>query len=143
MITMRLGDDALAFLKNIGKVESRMTGAEITLPTDVAQGFVRRVREGIEQQTRGFAPLSPKYAARKKGDPRILVSTGAYLRSIRATARGKGQAVVEAGSVGAFHERGTSRMPPRPHWAPALMEMQVSPKVQKLIREVFRDLLGG
>lgn len=122
-------------------------------------GFVRRIEE---QQFHDFdiTPLSPRYAAwkAKRGlDPRILIRTGHYLRSIRTFEfEGKNgiqyrigfdsnavavdadghptsfplhrlAAVLEYGSVAAH-------IPRRRHWRPHLVEMKKrAPSVRKRI----------
>jgi len=106
------------------------------LSRQLAEEFADDLKRLIEQQAFAWVPLSSKYSRRKQMlrlDPRILIATGRYVRSIRPVQQPDGSWVVGIPPTplfpGSRHtlqdlarwlEFGTRNMPARPHWRPAM-----------------------
>lgn len=68
----------------------------------------------------GWPPLDPKTIARKRTGDSPLLETGALRGSIRTLVHNENEAeVVTDDPKAAYHEFGTSKMPPRPFMRPA------------------------
>ena len=105
------------------------------LSQEMAEEFADDLKEILQRQLISWVPLSSGYAKRKRMlglDPRILIATARYVRSIQATQLRDGTWIVavpeEPLSPGSKYtlrdlarwlEYGTRTMPARPHWRPA------------------------
>lgn len=88
--------------------------------------LVAEVRRSIEEQTLKVPPLTPRYKAEKtrKGmDPRTLVATREYLDSIKYIQTLGGARIECDEERKRLLEGGTSKMPARPHWGPAMARL--------------------
>ena len=90
--------------------------------------FVKELVRYVEEQQGSWAALSPgwqKYKALHGLDPRILIATGGYLRSIKLKVEGNKFQIVAEGheDIAKYLEFGTSKMPARPHWT--IIELQI------------------
>lgn len=141
MISMKLQADGL--VTKIRKMKSKYPEASDKAAMVLAEAFVTTVRKNIEGSKFPLAPLSVSWTAQKAKlglDPRILIATGDYLRSMRAVNAGKGRAKVELDARKFLRlEYGTRTMPARPHLSVALRGAK---EAAKKAREVFRAVLG-
>jgi len=123
----------------------------------------RREIQTVDRRPFRHAPLAERTVENKvqrEQDGRKLIATGAYIEGIevfKGTRAGKTYYTVrpkpgmhpDAGVthrvLAAFHEFGTSRMPPRPHWAPVIRIVRrelrrMGPEVQAVaLRTAIRE----
>lgn len=113
-----------------------------------ADAAVRRIKNNIFAQNYNHTPLSPEWAARKDeagDDPRTLIQTGGYVRSIDSFRLGKntwgiGVKDEEEGKKARSHEYGIGN-PERPHFRVELERIRVGKL--PLIRDAMRRVLRG
>lgn len=141
--------------KLLGLKRTMQTGA--SKAAHVAADIMRHeMKDMIENQTADWAPLSEVWTKKKqfhKLDPRILVASGEYLRSIQTEkVHLRGSVVgnwllgrwIEYGTEGvpnvnAPTQKGEGRMPARPHRGPALSRAKVylPGNTKEMIRNAF------
>lgn len=132
----------------------------------VASRIAGQVRDKIIRQTEpGWPPLSPAYARHKANhglDPRMLIATGAYVKSIVVRRHGMnafsvapsedplvdsegrptGYTLTDLGAwleFGTVNPDGSQKMPPRPHWRPVLDNFSED---QTAVEQEIRDKIG-
>lgn len=111
----------------------------------IADDTVEYAKKVLEQQLFKGEPLKPGYVRRKQReglDPRTLIATKAYLRSIKArkiTTRNYG--VLCDVKKMLVHEFGNRKLkiPPRPHWQLVILYMEKNGATQ-FAREVLKEL---
>jgi len=112
-------------------------GMTITgLTQEMAEEFADDLKEILQRQLISWVPLKAGYAKRKRMlglDPRILIATARYVKSIQATQQRDGTWIVAVPKeplsarskytlrdLAKWLEYGTRTMPARPHWRPAM-----------------------
>lgn len=133
-----------------GRAERVLTGLITTYPQvsaimlAEAHDAKKRLVRKIERQEYDWPPASPNS---RQIDPRLMIETGQYLRSIRVVPMGIGlwgigvskSAVNDKGirlaDLGLWHEYGAGNLPPRPHWRPesSVLKRQLSRKLGALL----------
>ena len=109
-----------------GKFEKLFSG----FTKDMATVGAWRVREQIYTQSGNWKKLSSAYVDYKKKhklDPRILIATGDYVKSIQARYQNKQWMIAPDAAhmkIGLWLEYGTKKMPRRPHFRPVVEELQ-------------------
>ncbi len=108
MITVKIEEN---ITKLLARAEKRFERLATLYEKKLATSTMLDVKNGIYQQTLGLAPRSKKT---KSADPRTLIDTEDYLRSIRV----KGATISMDGRKMRLAEFGPDRTHPRPHWRP-------------------------
>lgn len=149
-IASEWSEAATKYDKRMSALAGRLTKEVLSI---VKQGITGTVggtlraggKEGPSMINFNFAPLTPKYAARKAReglDPRILIATKEYIRKLKAVEVSEGKWEIQGDLDLAFLlENGTKRMRSRRHWGPAL-EM-VFEKYGANPREILDMVLRG
>jgi len=116
--------------------------------TEIGELLAKRVENNIRRQRIEGPPLAP-FTIEKKGHAKKLIDFGVYLRSLKvtpATLSDRGRKVFlivdvmplsgdkRPNELWAYMEFGTSTIPARPHWRPA---------VAYLRNNEFQDFLKG
>jgi len=143
--TFTLSREAVQLVEMMGTAPRRLQELADEAIKKVAEEITRRVTTRV--LTQGFGPLelTPAYRVRKQRqglDPRTLVATSDYLKSIRLVKLSPGHYAIEADPVkrGVFEE-GTKTNRKRPHWEPVLNEMQdEAPAIfaQTVLKRLFK-----
>lgn len=141
MIKIAIPASSLKILKRMEKAVPKLKAKGKDLSVIFAQEYARKLRTNIKDQVLGHKQLSNSwttYKAKHGLDPRILIATGKYLRSIRSYRTGDGAKVQSSSEYGILHEFGSGKLPARPHWIPTLLMMQVE---KKLVTKIEKQLL--
>lgn len=142
LVSIKLGHDAIRTMATVARMVANADVAVQKCVRRVADALAKEVKEGIERQSFPLAPDSPRWARYKAEhglDNRVLIATHEYIDSIHVVEAGKSVSI-EANGLANWLEYGTSKMPPRPHWQPAMQKM--SKTADKFAKEILRDLLG-
>lgn len=109
--------------------------------------YMNELIEFIDQQRGNWAPLSEgwvKFKASHGLDPRILISKGDYIKSIKVVRNGDTFAITAEGNekLAEYLEFGTQHMPARPHWAHINIQIkyQMASSILRLVRKKALEL---
>lgn len=152
MIQIRLEGNWNGVANKLGSLPHVVRNAALAGEKKAANQLVKIVKKHINEQDLGWVPRAE---GSRENDPRILVDTATYLKSIQAWKPGNSnsyfvgvpkskynQRGVRVADYAVYHEFGFGNVPARPLWGPSFEELGGAKGVQKIIIETLLARLG-